>query len=172
MNQPHESLDAALRAAAAGRWDALTPDQVDRLECVLNQEPAVAERLAGQKARPEPHLDQVLADLDRRAQPTPRAWQDVWRHIEAAAPRTAGRRPGALSPRVVRLWRPLAAAAACLLLTVFWTLRPSAPEAWPLQLATNVEINELEVSEDATTFVFATGARNDVQVIWVLEDQG
>jgi hypothetical protein len=58
------------------------------------------------------------------------------------------------------------------LLTVFWTLRPSAPEAWPLQLATNVEINELEVSEDATTFVFATGARNDVQVIWVLEDQG
>jgi hypothetical protein len=172
MSQSRDSLDAALRAAAAGDWDALTPEQVDRLERVLNDEPAVAARLANEK----PELGSPLADslvaLDQRTPPAPRVWQDVWERIDAAAPAGMRRIGQVGAPRILRLWKPLAAAAACILLTVFWTLKPAAPEEWPLQLATNVEIDQLEVPEGATSFVISTGGENGIDVIWVLEDQG
>jgi hypothetical protein len=173
MSQSRENLDAALRAVAAGDWDALTPEQVERLERVLNQEPAIAARLTAQKPELGASLAKVLDALDRRARPTPRAWEGVWEQIESAAPAARGTSRRSVA-RILRLWPALAAAAACLLLAVAWTwtARPSASDEWPLRLATNVEIDDLEVPEGATSFVVETGGESGIQVIWVLEDQG
>jgi len=168
MSQSHDSLDAALRAVAAGQWEALTPEQVERLERVLNEEPAVAARLAGRKPELGARLAEVLEVLVEQTRPAPRVWQDMWERIDAAAP--AAVRHGA--GRILRLWTPLAAAAACVILVLLWTLEPSTSEEWPLQLATSVEIDELEVPEGATPMVISTGGENGIDVIWVLEDKG
>ncbi len=172
MSQSRDSLDAALWAAAAGDWDALTPEQVGRLERVLNDEPAVAARLADEKPELGSSLADSLVALDQRSPPAPRVWQDVWERIDAAAPARMRRVGRAGAPWILRFWKPLAAAAACILLTVFWTLKPAPPEEWPFELATHVEIDGLEVSEGATSFVVSAGGENAIEVIWVLEDQG
>ena len=171
MSQSQDKVDAALRAVAAGDWDSLTPEQVERLERVLNEEPALAARLAEQRPQLGPRLDGALDALARSEQPVPQQWEQAWQRIDAATsarPRVA-RRPVA---RVIRYWPGLLAAAACALLAFLWTVQPAASEEWPMRLATSVEIDDLEVPEGATSFVISTGGDSGVQVIWVLDEQG
>lgn len=171
MSHSRDNLDQALRAAVAGDLDTLRPEQVARLEAVLNDEPGVAAHLADRRLAPDPQLAGALGQADRAAAPAADTWERVWERIDAAGQRTPlrGARAGA---RILRLWRPLAAAAACLLMAGFWRLGTAMPERpWPLQLATEVEINELEVYDGATSFVVSTGGEGGFDIIWVLEDE-
>jgi hypothetical protein len=172
MSQSQQSLEAALRAVAAGDWDALTSEQVERLERVLNDEPGMGARLADRRPELGPRLAEVLDVLARRERPVPQRWEEVWQQIDRAAP--AARRGAAARPvtRIMRFWPGLVAAAACALLAFLWTVQPAESEEWPMRLATSVEIDDLEVPEGMTSFVISTGGENGVQIIWVLEDRG
>ena len=153
-------------------WTALTPEQVARLERVLNSEAAVAQRVGTQMPQRDARLAEALGELDRLDKPSRQDWQHVWERIETAAPAAVGRNQAGVSARILRFWRPLAAAAACLLLVSVWKLLPApADELWPMQLASNVEISDIEVSEGATPFVVSIGEDSGSKIIWVLEDQ-
>jgi hypothetical protein len=169
MSQSRD-IDAALRAVAAGEWDRLTPEQVDRLEHVLNDEPGRAAELAHQRPQLGPRFDAALEALARCEPPAPQQWQQVWQQIDTATgarPRAA-RRPMA---RIMRYWPGMLAAAACAVLALLWTVQPGSSDEWPLRLATSVEIDDLEVPAGATSFVVSIGD-SGVQVIWVLDEQG
>jgi hypothetical protein len=148
MSPSQDSLEQALRAVSHGELDALTPEQVARLERVLNDEPAVAQRVGAQVPQREAPLAEALDEWDRSAQPSRQEWQNVWARIETAAPAAVWRNQAGVSARILRFWRPLAAAAACLLLVAGWKLMPApADELWPMELASNVEISDIEVGE-------------------------
>jgi hypothetical protein len=67
----------------------------------------------------------------------------------------------------------VAAAAACLLLAgLLRTVSGPREVSWPLQLARDVEIHNLEVHEGGMPFVFSAGDGSGVEVIWVLADDG
>jgi hypothetical protein len=172
MSPSHDSLEQALRAVSHGDLDALTPEQVARLERVLNDEPAVAQRVGAQVPRCDALLADALRELDQSAKPSGQNWQNVWEQIETAAPAAIGRHETGVSARILRLWRPLAAAAACLLLVAGWKLMPApADELWPMELASNVEISDIEVGDGMTSFVVSTGDESGSEIIWVLDDQ-
>lgn len=171
MRRPRDNLDEALRAVMAGDLDALTPEQVARLESVLNDEPAVADRLAGQIAAPDRCLAGVLRESEQAEMPRAAAWEAAWERIDApgAITRFVEKRGGVA--RILRRWRPLAAVAAGLIMAALWRISTAAPvRPWPMQLAADVEINALEVTGETTPFVVSTGDEGDVQVIWVLPD--
>ncbi len=156
------------RMLAAGNLDALSPAQVEALEAALNSEPDLAARLVPCRPPVSPQLAAALRELDRDEQPSPGTWERVWSRIDAAGASAQGRRGAAW--RRVSVWRPMLAAAACLLLMVGWRLVPStAAEPWPLQLAGDVEIDELEVFQDATSFIVSMG-NGAGRIIWVLPD--
>lgn len=171
MSHSRDNLDQALRAASAGDLHTLRPEQVARLEAVLNDEPGVAARLADRRLAPDPQLARALAQADRAAAPAADTWEQVWERIDAAG--RAAPLPGAQArARILRLWRPFAAAAACLLMAGLWRLGAVMPKRpWPLQMATEVEINELEVYDGATSFVVSTGGKDGFEIIWVLEGE-
>ncbi len=173
MSARPENLDEALQAVMAGDLDALRPDQVAQLETLLNEEPAMAARLANRLAAPDALLADALAQAERGAVPSAAVWEQAWERIDAAAPAmpaTVGRRRAL----VIRLWKPLAAVAACLLMVAVWKISLATPQAedWPMRLATDVQIDQLEVSEGSTPFIISDGAEHPVQIIWVLEDKG
>lgn len=177
MSGTHDNLDDALRAAAAGNWDALTAQQVAGLESALNNDPALAAQLAGVVPPPDPRLAAGLDLLDRADLPSSVDWQRVWERIEAASARLSQAEPRP-ARRVLRLWKPLTAgavglaAAACLLVAVLWKHgHPPTDAPWPMQLATNVEIDQLEVGEGTTPLVLALGGDNGPEVIWLLPDE-
>lgn len=174
MSVRPDNLDEALRAVAAGNLDALRPDQVAQLETLLNEEPALAAQLADRLVAPDALLASALAQAEQAAVPSAAVWEQAWERIGAAVPAmpaTVGRR----RRMVIRLWKPLAAVAACLLMVAGWKISSATPktEDWPMQLATNVDIDQLEVYDGRTPFVFTSGGENGFEVIWVLgEDQG
>jgi len=173
MSRAPGNLDEALRAVAAGDLDALQPDQVARLEAILNEEPSVAARLADHVPAVDARLARVLARVEQGVTPGMAAWERAWERIDAVAP-AAVARVDAVRRRalVLRLWKPLAAVAACLVMAALWRAGSPRPrEEWPMQLATDVEINALEVSDGATPFVISDGGEHAVQIIWVVEDQ-
>lgn len=160
------NLDDAFQRILAGQVDALHPEEVARLEGLLNSSPALAERLGGQVPPVDEKLAAALRALEARAAPDASAWTRVWHALDAAAPAARHAAVGRRRPRVLRLWAPLTAAAACLLLALLWTGRGHPPaESWPLRLATDAVISELEVSGDTMAFIVSAG---DVNVIWVL----
>ncbi len=172
MAPAQDKLHAALRAVAAGDFAALTPEQVAELERALNENPPVAALVADAVPKPDASLAAGLAAIDQAALPSDAAWDQVWAQVDAASARAARwtRKSGAT--RVLRLWRPLLAAAACLVLVAVWRMQlrsgPSADEAWPVQLATNVEIDALDVGDDATPYIVNT---DGVDMIWVLQGE-
>jgi hypothetical protein len=169
MSPSHDNLEQALRAVSHGELDALTPEQIARLERVLNDEPAVAQRIGAQVPQRDAPLAGALDEMDRSAQPSRQEWQNVWARIESAAPAAIGH---SVSARILRFWRPLTAAAACLLLVAGWKLMPTpANDLWPMQLASNVEISDIEVGDGMTSFVVSTDDEGGSKIIWVLEDQ-
>jgi hypothetical protein len=175
MTPADDKLSTALQAMAAGNVDALTPQEVARLEAFLNRQPRAAESVADVVLKPDPRLTAGLTALEQRALPSAAQWEDVWKRIDEALPASAAGRPAAkrarplTATRIFRHWQPLLAAAACLLLALVWLWeRPKPSDFWPMQLATNVQIDDLEVGEDATPFVINS---DGVDVIWVLEGQ-
>lgn len=171
MSRDYDNLDEALRAVAAGNLDALTPEQVARLERVLNDEPGVAARLAACTPAPEPKLATALQAAEQAALPPAQRWDLTWQRIDAAAPLTQRRAHAGIAGRLIRLWQPLVAAAACLMLAVMWRTTSSPTEdAWPMQLATDVQIDSLEVPDGMTSLIVAGGDDN-YKLIWILPDE-
>jgi hypothetical protein len=171
MTTSRDNLDRLLRAVAVGPADDLSPEELARFEQVLNTDAAIAARVAGERPERDPVLRPALAALEQLEQPSVAAWEQTWARIAAAEP-VVLRMPRATWMRhVQRYWRPLAAVAAVLCLAVLWQYdAPAATDPWPLQLATNARIDELEVSEGESSFVISIGSDGG-EVIWILPDR-
>ncbi len=162
MDRVGEELREALAALEAGQLDSLRPDTVARLEAWLNRDASAAVRVAALRPPPDPRL-QVRAPGPSTVQ-----WERMWTAVRAAAtPLAARRRFG-----VLRFWRPMVAAAACLLAIGVWGYTQSAPDEPTIAWATQVEIQDLEVAPDALPMVFSAGEDRTIPVIWVLETGG
>lgn len=176
MNTHDEQLARLLERVASGDLLDCTPEQIDELEALLNRDPAAADRLADVRptgTRPEP--------LPTPDEPT---WDAMFARIEQAV---AGGRPagdrsggdvdagsGGARPTVLGsgLWRTLGVAAAALVLAVIWRLGPrthQSPNTWDLRLASDVSVEDVEVYDDATSFVAFSD--DGSQVIWVIDNQ-
>jgi len=171
VTSSRDNLDAALRALESGDIDSLRPEDIARLENLLNEDPGIADQLADAPATPDAAMRDALGQEAARSTPTDEQWNRVWSNIEreTAAPRAVRRVPWTL-----RLWKPMTAAAACLALFVAWWTYPAGGpvEDYPVMLATEIEIHDLEVHDDAMPFVFNTGGEQPVEVIWVVEMEG
>jgi hypothetical protein len=163
MTTPIENFDRLLDRVSAGQLDDLTPEEVAALEAHLNTTPAAAQRLADAVPTPDPRLTFAVPS------PSDADWDRVWERIHSAeaaplAPRHAVR-------RVFRLWQPLAAAAACLLMIIIWrTMLSPAKPSWELRLSDDVVVHELDVSGDASAFVAYADDGSGTAVIWVFEE--
>lgn len=149
----------------------LQADDERLLESLIASESpeSLAQAVGARAARPDPALRASAHALEAASVPTEAQWERVWAGVHAARP--SARR---WTPRVLRLWRAsAAAAAACLALAALWGARvTAAPEAdWPVRLATNVEIHALDVGEDSTSFLVSLGD-DGARVIWVLPGEG
>jgi len=163
MTTPTESFDELLERVSAGQLDDLTPEQVAALEAHLNATPAAAERLVDVMPTPDPQLTSGVPS------PSGADWDRVWERIDSVA--TSRARPPRSLGRVFRLWQPLAAAAACLLLIVVWrTMLSPAEPPWEIQLSDDVVVHELEVFGNASAFVAYADDESGAAVIWVFEE--
>lgn len=167
MDTPRDNLETLLRAVARGELDRLTPTQVAELELSLNAGGAAdfGEQVAGL----EPALAAALVAAEAVDRPAIRTWDSMWGRIDAATASSSG----ASRSRILRLWRPLAAVAAGFLFLAAWQVaQPPLVEPWPLRLATDTEIQSLEVYGDATPFVVSAGQNGSaIKVIWMLAEQ-
>ena len=162
MTTPGENLDELLDRVAAGRLGDLTPEQVAALETHLNTTPGAAERLADIVPEADPRLS-VIAPT-----PTDADWGEVWRRVDSAA--LTRESTARVIGRTIRLWQPLAAAAACLLLMILWRVAPLRTEpAWELRLSGSVVVHELEIFGGDSAFV-AYSDDDGSAVIWVFEE--
>lgn len=139
-----ENLDALLAAAAAGRLEALTPEQVERLAAHLDANPAAAAKVGAMRPAASPSLTTPVV------LPTPRQWQEVWDRIEQATS-TTRRQPesgrsatGTRAARILRIWRPIAAVAACVVLLVSWSLQSGGTPTPRLRPAVGNSVNALD----------------------------
>jgi hypothetical protein len=162
-----------LRRIEAGELDSLTPAEIERAERLLNSDSAAAGRVAGQIPPVDANLRDALADAASDSMPREADWDAAWARIEAAAAPARGP-----MPRTLRWGTSVGAIAACLLVAALWSMPDArrsgtrAPEAWPVVLAHDVEIDALEVGEDTLPIVVATGGDDSVEVIWVMETEG
>ncbi len=178
MSPPDENLDAALHGLGPDELDGLTPDQVARLEGVLNRHPMIASRFADALPAADPALQHALAALDGVTQPSVQAWDAVWSRIEVGLPVAVAPPSRSLVPQIVRFWRPFAAVAASLLLARVWLWtnpRPAVQPAaapWPIEIAQSVDFDQIEVSPGHTPVLVSTDPDSGPDVIWVMEDEG
>ena len=162
MDRLSKEIQADLNAVQAGELDALTPDQIARLEEHLNADAAVAARLAG--VTPPANVP-GQGDVEL---PSAETWERVWERVDAA---TTSELPAKRTLFMLRGWRPvIAAAAVCVLAVGLWRSRPASPAAdWPVEWAHEVEVSDIEVFGDGTPLVIAAGTGETIPVIWVLE---
>ncbi len=138
------NLNELLAAVAAGRLDALTPEQVERLAAHLDEDPATATEIGALRPAGSPALAAPVT------MPSPRQWQAVWDRIESATPTTRLRpatghpADGARAARILRIWRPIAAVAACVVLLVSWSLQGGGAPTPRLRPAVGNSVNALE----------------------------
>lgn len=152
-----ENADALLAEVLAGRLDALSPEQVERLEAHLQAEPAAEAALAA--ARPP------AATLPDEPMPSAEAWDALWARIDQTAAT-----PGAGQLRRVRaVWRAVVAAAACGLAMLAWK-QAASPAVGPVVLAHDVTIESLEVGRGESAFVVYLDEGSGPPVVWVLSD--
>jgi anti-sigma-K factor RskA len=170
MTVPHENLDRFIADVAAGDPDMLPVEQVARLERVLDTDPRLAAHVAAQRPARDERLRAALEQVERPTLPTAARWEGMWAQIEVAAPIAVRSARRSSATRALRYWRPVAVAAACLLLAMFWKASVPASDPWPLVLASNVEIDELDVSGAATSFLVHVEG-SGANVIWVLPDE-
>jgi hypothetical protein len=153
-------------------FDALSADQIARLEASLNADPQRGAAFAQMCPGRDGFVDAWTAAERSAAPPGDRPWERVWEQVDTALTlRPTVTATGALRrPRTIRLWVGLAAAAACIALVSLWPWKPAPTESpWPIVLAGNVEIDALEVSDDATPVIWSTGGSEPVNVIWVAQ---
>lgn len=163
-------LDRLMRIIESGRADELSPTEVARLESVLNSDATLADLPARRVPRVDPRMSAAVAELSSITSPDAEMWEHVWERIESESPIAASAVTPSWNTRLLRLWRPLSAAAACLLLGIIWRLGTPAPrDAWPLEIAGDVEIEALEVYGDALPFVVTLGGDHPTEMVWVLE---
>ena len=156
----HEDLDKLLARLRDGAIDELSPEEIAALEAHLNAETEFADALADTVPVPDcPAFD--------RSGPTAAEWEGVWQSIESAQTQEAGK---TRSPRFVRFWQPLFAAAACLMLVITWRFGASNTPHWNAQLSNDVVVHELEVYDDASSMVAYTGDGSGSAIIWVFEE--
>jgi len=166
MSESCRQLDQLLALAAAGDFDALTPQQVAALEAHLNTCSPCAARLA----RSAPAADVRLTPAVEL--PSEEGWDRVWEVIEAAR-QTRVRQAWPARGAVQRLWRPLLAAAACILMVVMWRSAPmSETQTWELKLSDNVVVHEIETFGDLTSLVVYPAEDDGATVVWFLENEG
>lgn len=170
---PH-NLDQLLAALESGDPAGLDERLLAQLEHALACNPELLARLADRTPAPPANLAVQLAAWEVVESPEPAAWNRMWDRIVAAEVRSGNTR-GARRPLILRLWQPVMAAAACLLLTLGWRLgapsESTTTDFWPILLATDADIQQVEVYDGDTSFIFATGGNNSVQVIWVLPQE-
>ncbi len=196
-----ETVSATLAAAAAGRFDALSPQQVAALEAHLDDCPRCLAVLTDAVPKPDAEIAAALRRMPGAAGPGAATWDAVWQEIDATVGGAAqsplhiardGREdaePGrdAILPtpasgvarRVARtglirkIWRPLAIAAACALMAGVWRYATlSTPPEHPIRLATNVEIDNLEVFGDSSAIVYTLNDTSGAAVIWIVDKSG
>ncbi len=166
---PGDNPERLLEALRSADLDQFSPEEVARIEGLLNSRPDLASVVGEQPATPDAGLASVLRQSSAPQTPSASEWESVWENIETA-PATTANQP---SRRWLHWWTPLTAIAAGLLLGIVWRSAPAPTTApWPLQLATDVEIQSLEVYGDATPMIVSTGGTDSIDVIWVLEDEG
>ena len=75
-------------------------------------------------------------------------------------------------PRILRIFRPLAAAAAAVIAVGLWNAdRGPALQPWPVEWTHSVEIEALDAAEDVMPLVLAAGNGESMPVIWVLPSE-
>lgn len=159
MTTNREQLDRLLATVGDGALDALTPEQVTRLEAHLNESPEAASRLADCVPPLDPRLAAPVR-MPRRAE---------WERVRSAIASHGAARARPSAGWVHRFWRPLAAAAACVLLVAGWrTLDRRPAAATMLHLAQHAEINAIEAFGGSTALVLSSGDDAPV-IIWVLD---
>ena len=165
MNRACETVRDALQAVESGRLDGLSNAQVSSLESHLEDCAACAARLSGAKPPME------SSRFAPPAGPSDAEWGAVWDGIESASA-TTGSRPVRTQLRFVRRFWSVGAAAAALLLAVgLWRVGGLPGSNHTMQLSSNVEVHEIEVFGDATTFV-ALDDSGGAAMIWVVQDEG
>lgn len=171
-----ERLHDALELAAAGAYERLSTDRVAMLEAHLNRCRPCAARLARVRAPGNDALHRMHAELGAALTPPRARWERMWAAIEHAVDEGARAPAPLLRLRPERRWRPLAFAAACAIMVSAWSLTqaPAPATAWPLQLATDVDIDDMQVFDGGTTMLVSTGGERDVSIIWVIDgsDEG
>lgn len=175
MQRGRDEIEALLQAVADSGGPALTPDEIARLAEALDADPRLAARLADVRPRLEPALAAALQQAEAGVTPSAAEWAGVWANIEQAAARGAARPvPRRVRSRILRLWQPALAAAACLVLAALWRFGalPGWADGGDMRLAHDVEINSIEVYGAATSFVVSTGGSDAIEVIWVLDEAG
>ncbi len=161
-----DKLGELLDRVVAGELDALRPEEVAALDEHLNADPQAGALLAEVLPPVEPLLRVGGA-------PTPAEWERVWDGIESAD--GAGAAPAVRGShrtlRLMRLWQPLLAAAACLVLMFTLTGRFTASAPRPIRLSGDVVVNDLEVDDDADALVMYDDDGSGRAIIWVFEDE-
>ena len=166
MSESCRQFEQLLAFAATGGFDALTPQQTAALEAHLNTCSPCAARLA----RSAPAADVRLTPAVEL--PSEEGWDRVWEAIDAAR-QTRVRQAWSASGAVQRLWRPLLAAAACILMVVMWRSAPmSETQTWELKLSDNVVVHEIETFGDLTSLVVYPAEDDGATVVWFLENEG
>jgi hypothetical protein len=162
MSNDDRRLAALIDRIAADGVDALTAGELVELEAALADRPELEARLGDLL----PPADAALSAME---QPSPAEWERVWRRVEQAA------RPGAavVPPVLLRIWRPVAAIAACVLLALSWQVsRGTSGRAWSLKPATAIEVRSLEVYGDSVSLILPDAGSNSFPMIWVFDEQG
>jgi len=166
MSETCQQLEGPLAAAATGDFAALTPQQVAALEAHLSACSCCATHLA----RSAPAADVRL--IPAVELPSEKGWDRVWEAIDAAR-QTRARQAWPARGVIQRLWRPLLAAAACILMVVMWRSAPmSETQTWELKLSDNVVVHEIETFGDLTSLVVHPAEDDGATVVWFLENEG
>ena len=155
---PDERLAALIDRVAAGGVDALTAGEVAELEAALADRPELEARLEALAPPPDAFLTAV-------EQPTAADWERVWQRVERASTRGATLAP----PVLLRVWRPVAAIAACALLALSWQVsRGANGRGWSLKPASGIEVHSLEVFGESVSLILPEGS-DGFPVIWVFD---
>ncbi len=155
MTRPGDDIQICLDAIRRGAWDELNAAQMERLEQRLNTDPELAALFAEVPAEPDLAFDAPT--------PSDAEWDRMWSAVRpnAGRVRTIG--------RIYRMWSGVGAAAACLVMAILWQFGPPTTgivqEQWEIELATNVEVLEISVSGDATSWI-DHGGENEATIIW------
>lgn len=163
MNREHAQLDDLLARLAGDGFDALTLEQIARIESACEDE-SFAARVA--------ELSVPRAEFVPAPGPTAGEWQAAWNRIERAVGRSSAGGGRTAANWTLRLWQATTAAAACLLLVAFWRagLAPSSSPSL-LRLSTNSQIESIESIGDETAYVADLGDDSGSVMIWFLDDE-